>query len=240
MRKSALMCILIVFLTTAMFLTGVGTSFARSPAFCDNYARDYAGSYANGGGNVLGGAVGGAALGALFGAIAGAPGRGAGIGAGVGALGGGAASANDWNYLYSRAYDRCMRGYPLGVRAEMGGRQEIGLRPLTPSACPVLLMGAYCSCPVGLRRSLSRSISTKKTGTKGMASKVEAIMPPKTTVPRSRWLVAPAPKATTSGKTPRMNANEVIRWVGIACAWPRWRPRRWTCLPGAVLWRTRL
>lgn len=113
MRKNALMFIMIAFLTTAVVLTGVGVSFARSPAFCDGYARDYANSYANGGGNVLGGAIGGAALGALFGAIAGAPGAGAGIGAGVGALGGGVASANDWNYLYRRAYYRCRKGYRL-------------------------------------------------------------------------------------------------------------------------------
>ena len=113
MRKTALMsCILIAaFLATGVIFTGVGISYAQSPAYCDNYARGYANYYANQGGRVLGGAMGGAALGALFGAITGRPGIGAGIGAGVGALGGGVASANDWNYLYSTAYDRCMRGY---------------------------------------------------------------------------------------------------------------------------------
>ena len=35
-------------------------------------------------------------------------------------------------------------------------------------------------------------------------------MPPKTTVPRARWLADPAPKATSRGTTPRMKANEVI------------------------------
>lgn len=105
--------LIVAFLTAGMILAGAGTSFARSPAYCDNYARGYADHYANAGGNVLGSALGGAALGALFGAIAGAPGTGAGIGAGVGALGGGVASANDWNYLYRQAYDRCMQGYPL-------------------------------------------------------------------------------------------------------------------------------
>ncbi|MFZ0929958.1 MAG: hypothetical protein WAN11_15235 [Syntrophobacteraceae bacterium] len=95
-------------LSAGVFLAG--TSFAKSAAHCDDYARDYADHYANPGGNVLGSLLGGAALGALFGAIAGAPGTGAGIGAGVGALGGGVASANDWNYLYNRAYNMCMRG----------------------------------------------------------------------------------------------------------------------------------
>jgi hypothetical protein len=36
-------------------------------------------------------------------------------------------------------------------------------------------------------------------------------MPPKTAVPSARRLAAPAPPATTSGETPRMNANDVIR-----------------------------
>ncbi|MGC9196213.1 MAG: hypothetical protein ACP5IL_12275 [Syntrophobacteraceae bacterium] len=115
MKKRALMSFIFIaaFLTTGVVLTAPGTGFARSPAYCSGYARDYANSYSNGGGNVLGGAVGGAALGALFGAIAGSPGTGAGIGAGVGALGGGVASANDWHYLYNRAYYRCMQGYRL-------------------------------------------------------------------------------------------------------------------------------
>ena len=36
---------------------------------------------------------------------------------------------------------------------------------------------------------------------------VEEIMPPKTTVPRARWLAEPAPKANRSGTTPMMNAK---------------------------------
>jgi hypothetical protein len=112
LRKNSLItyALIVAVLTVGVFFAGTGTSFARSAAYCDGYARDYADRYANPGGNVLGGAIGGAALGALFGAIAGAPATGAGIGAGVGALGGGVASANDWPYLYDRAYDRCMRG----------------------------------------------------------------------------------------------------------------------------------
>ncbi len=43
-----------------------------------------------------------------------------------------------------------------------------------------------------------------------MARSVEESMPPKTTVPRARWLADPAPKDTRRGTTPRMKANEVI------------------------------
>ncbi len=52
MRKTALMsCILIAaFLATGVIFTGVGTSYAQSPAYCDNYARGYANYYANQGG----------------------------------------------------------------------------------------------------------------------------------------------------------------------------------------------
>ncbi len=100
--------LIVAVLSAGVFFAGAGTSFARSSAYCDDYARGYADRYSDSGGNVLGSAVGGAALGALFGAIAGAPATGAGIGAGVGALGGGVASANDWSYLYNGAYNRCM------------------------------------------------------------------------------------------------------------------------------------
>src|ERR1700687_2802245 len=40
---------------------------------------------------------------------------------------------------------------------------------------------------------------------------VAAIMPPNTVVPTETRPAAPAPRATTSGTTPRMNASEVIR-----------------------------
>ncbi len=111
-RKNSLITwgLIIAVLSAGVFFAGAGTIFARSATYCDDYARDYADRYANPGGNVLGGAMSGAALGALFGAIAGAPGAGAAIGSGVGALGGGATSANDWSYVYNRAYDRCMLG----------------------------------------------------------------------------------------------------------------------------------
>ena len=36
-------------------------------------------------------------------------------------------------------------------------------------------------------------------------------MPAKTAIPNEIRLAAPAPLETTNGKTPRMNANEVIR-----------------------------
>ncbi len=100
-------------LSAGVFLAGTGTSFAKSSAECDIYARNFADRNANPGGDALGSALGGAATGALLGGIVGG-GRGAGtgaaIGGGLGLLGGGAASANDWTYLYDRAYHRCMRG----------------------------------------------------------------------------------------------------------------------------------
>ncbi len=105
--------LIVAVLTAGVVFATTELSLARTATYCDAYAKDYADRYSNPGGNVVGGAVGGAALGALFGAIAGAPAAGAGIGAGVGALGGGVASANDWPYLYNRAYDRCRRGAPL-------------------------------------------------------------------------------------------------------------------------------
>ncbi len=40
---------------------------------------------------------------------------------------------------------------------------------------------------------------------------VAAIMPPKTVVPTDWRLTRPAPRASTNGRTPRMNASEVIR-----------------------------
>ncbi len=105
--------LIVAVLSAGVFLAGTGTSFARSADYCDLYARDYADHNANPGGNVLGSALGGAATGALVGGIIGG-GRGAGtgaaIGGGLGALGGGAASANDWSYLYDRAYRKCMNG----------------------------------------------------------------------------------------------------------------------------------
>ena len=69
-----------------------------------------------------------------------------------------------------------------------------------------------CSAgPFGLLcLSLNRCVTTKNTGTKGMARSVEESMPPKTTVPRARRLAAPAPEAPSSGTTPMMKAKEVM------------------------------
>jgi hypothetical protein len=103
--------LIVAVLSAGVFFAGTGTSFARSAAYCDDYARDSADHYSGGGGDVVGGALGGAAAGALLGGIVGG-GRGAGtgaaIGGGVGALGGSAQAANDWNSVYNRAYNRCM------------------------------------------------------------------------------------------------------------------------------------
>ncbi len=105
--------LLFVMISGLVLFAGAGNSFARrADADCDAYARDYADRHSGGGGDVLGGALGGAATGAILGGIIGG-GRGAGtgaaIGGGVGALGGGSAAASNWNYVYNRAYDRCMR-----------------------------------------------------------------------------------------------------------------------------------
>ena len=48
-------------------------------------------------------------------------------------------------------------------------------------------------------------------GTKKIARIVADTMPPITPVPMSFWLPAPAPVAMANGKTPAMNASEVIR-----------------------------
>ena len=44
---------------------------------------------------------------------------------------------------------------------------------------------------------------------------VEATIPPATAVPTEFRAAAPAPVASASGKTPRMNANDVIR-IGLS------------------------
>ena len=56
-----------------------------------------------------------------------------------------------------------------------------------------------------------RRTTTKNSGTKNTDSSVALSMPPITPVPIEFWLAEPAPEASTSGSTPRMNASEVIR-----------------------------
>ncbi len=48
-------------------------------------------------------------------------------------------------------------------------------------------------------------------GVRKIPHTVTPSIPEKTAVPNDRRISAPAPVATTKGKTPRMNANEVIR-----------------------------
>ena len=60
-------------------------------------------------------------------------------------------------------------------------------------------------------RSSKRCSTVKKDGTNSTARQVEAIMPLNTQMPSETRAAAPAPVAVTSGTTPRMNANEVIR-----------------------------
>src|SRR5881398_561140 len=57
----------------------------------------------------------------------------------------------------------------------------------------------------------NRWITTKNAGTNKTARQVEAIMPENTVMPIDLRALAPAPVASTSGTTPRMKANEVIR-----------------------------
>ena len=61
------------------------------------------------------------------------------------------------------------------------------------------------------RRSSKRCTTTKKEGTNNTARQVEAIIPLKTDIPSDCLAFAPAPVAVTSGSTPRIKANEVIR-----------------------------
>src|ERR1700680_330909 len=64
-------------------------------------------------------------------------------------------------------------------------------------------------------RSLSqfsnRCTTTKNVGTNSTARQVEAIMPENTVMPIDLRALALAPVASTSGPTPRMKANDVIR-----------------------------
>ncbi len=53
-------------------------------------------------------------------------------------------------------------------------------------------------------------MSLKKKGTKKMARKVAASMPPITPVPAEIRAPAPAPLENARGTTPRMNASDVI------------------------------
>jgi hypothetical protein len=56
-----------------------------------------------------------------------------------------------------------------------------------------------------------RRTSTKKSGMKKMASSAAVSMPPITDVPIATRLLAPAPVAMASGRTPKMKAKLVIR-----------------------------
>lgn len=79
-------------------------------AICDGYARDYAQKHSRG--KAVGGAVSGAIGGALIGGlIKGKKGAGTGalIGGGVGTVAGAAGQSNEYNALYTRAYNECMR-----------------------------------------------------------------------------------------------------------------------------------
>ena len=64
-------------------------------------------------------------------------------------------------------------------------------------------------------------ITINKTGETRMPTMVSSSMPPKTAVPMSIRLWAPAPEANINGTTPKINAYDVII-IGRS----RWRPER--------------
>src|SRR5690606_38683844 len=79
-----------------------------------------------------------------------------------------------------------------------------------PQVAPSVTSGARALCGSG-RICSPPSTSTKNNGTKKMARKVEASMPPITPVPTAFCAPEPAPLAMASGSTPNMKASEVIR-----------------------------
>src|SRR5262249_44010656 len=90
----------------------------------------------------------------------------------------------------------------------LGGRpiyQTILQRP-TRAAGP-RARGAAASA---FRRSAQPRITTKKAGTKRTARHVEASMPLATARPSDLRAEAPAPRARSKGRTPRMNVNDVM------------------------------
>lgn len=52
-------------------------------------------------------------------------------------------------------------------------------------------------------------------GTKKIAKKVAANIPPITAIPIAFWLAAPAPLASANGVTPKINAIDVIRIANL-------------------------
>ena len=90
------------------------------------------------------------------------------------------------------------------------------LASLQPAASGVPCVSAASPLPAFavLRRSLASSTrcsTTKIDGTNATVSSVEPSMPVSTAMPIDFCALAPAPLASTSGTTPRMKANDVIR-----------------------------
>ena len=84
---------LVAILSVGVILSGPASSIAaKSSTQCDTYARDYADHHSTFGKGVVGGAVGGA--GRIVGGITGNK----------------ESVTKDWNSVYSRAYDSCMKG----------------------------------------------------------------------------------------------------------------------------------
>src|SRR6185369_2807407 len=140
---------------------------------------------------------------------------------------------------------RHRRGGPLvgghhGTRRQRGGGRQQGnaqmhdlLHARSPAWAPAGTC-LSCSCEY-MRRCRSLPLknlrtTTKNTGTISTARLVAVIMPPITPVPIARWPAEPAPVATVSGSTPRMNAIEVMmigrkrRWQASSAASTRLLP----------------
>src|SRR4029450_5807232 len=104
-----------------------------------------------------------------------------------------------------------------GKYAESADRTARGRKPRQADGQGVALgaCGIVCGTAVFPLRSASqfsnRWITTKNAGTNSTARQVEAIMPENTVMPIDLRALAPAPVASTSGTTPRMKANDVIR-----------------------------
>src|SRR5262249_24986318 len=80
-------------------------------------------------------------------------------------------------------------------------------RGLSLICCLICCLLFHCAPARGFLR---RATTTKKSGTKIVAMKVAASIPPTTPVPMERRAPAPAPVAIMSGSTPRTKASEGI------------------------------
>src|SRR5206468_11224513 len=109
------------------------------------------------------------------------------------------------------AWTRIVRSHRAGDQhqREQGQSQAVHQCPPSAGGGPASTAPELAAAGLG-RRCASFPTNTKSSGTKKMARKVAASMPPKTPVPMERRPAAPAPVAKTSGVTPMMNAMKVM------------------------------